>query len=581
MQTGFQTARMPVLLRRMGLGVVMAGVVGCSTEPGDPGGGPPPPAPVIATVAVTPGVGTVLQGNTTQLVAVARAANGDTIRTASFTWSSDDGTIATVSATGLVTAANVGTTKITATSGTRFGQATITVTAPAPEPAPTIAMLSPASVAAGGPDLVLTITGTGFRPDVRVHWNGAVRPSQYQSATEVRATIWAADRATAGNAAIQVVNPAPGAGASAAVSFPIVPQTVPVAAIALNRSVAYSTATGAVPMTATVRDGAGNVLADRLVTWTSSNQLVAIVTGDGLVQPRGVGEVTITAASEGQSATLALTVATGSTHLILDDGALGLASFDMRLGTVPGVFWTGASGGRAADPSVSPDGRWVAYTVEVGGSRSIAVLDQATRTYVFLSGDGMSDQPAWSPTDSRILFRSRRAGRADVWVINADGSGERNLTAVLPAGWEAGWPAWSPDGSRIVFSASQPNAQPTLFHMRPDGTAILPLLISSHHDTEAAWRFDAVVFTRRMADGTTNLFRVPVGGGVLVQLTHTGQATAPAWSPDGRWIAFANGAAAGGRQDILAVRPFGEEVRPLSLVAQGGGGRNPTWILHQ
>jgi Tol biopolymer transport system component len=117
--------------------------------------------------------------------------------------------------------------------------------------------------------------------------------------------------------------------------------------------------------------------------------------------------------------------------------------------------------------------------------------------------------------------------------------------------------------------------------MRPDGTGIQPLLISSHRDIDASWHGDAVVFTRRISDGSSNLFRIPVGGGPLIQLTQSGQASMPAWSPDGRWIAFADGPAVGGRYDIKAVRAFGEEVRPLSLRSAGGGGRNPTWLSHQ
>lgn len=337
----------------------------------------------------------------------------------------------------------------------------------------------------------------------------------------------------------------------------------------------------AVPIRATLRDAGGGVLTNRLLTWTSSNQLVAVVNGQGVVQPVGVGEVTITATSEGKSATLALSVGSALSHLLLDDGA-ALAVLDMRLGGPPASFWGHGVGTRAVDPSVSPDGRWVAYTIDAGGRPSIGLLDLPARTYLFLTSDAGSDQPTWSPSGDQIAFRSRRAGRPDVWAMYPDGTSAVNLTATMPAGFEAGWPAWSPDGTRLVFSAGLPGSV-SLYTTRADGTGVQPLLISAEHDSEPAWRGNAVVFTRRTPDGSTDLYRVTVGAGgpPLVRLTTSGAAHSPAWSPDGRWIAFADGPAVDGRYDIKAVRPFAEETRMLSGVATGGGGRNPAWRLHQ
>ena len=68
------------------------------------------------------------------------------------------------------------------------------------------------------------------------------------------------------------------------------------------------------------------------------------------------------------------------------------------------------------------------------------------------------NRPAWSPDGSRIIFM-RFTGRADVpevrhwdiWVMNADGSGQRALTGTTD--WDHD-PAWSPDGRTIAFSRS-------------------------------------------------------------------------------------------------------------------------------
>src|SRR6058998_3297698 len=62
-------------------------------------------------------------------------------------------------------------------------------------------------------------------------------------------------------------------------------------------------------LTATTKDSAGNVLAGRAVTWASNNTAVATVSATGLVTGVAVGSATITATAEGQSGTVAITVA--------------------------------------------------------------------------------------------------------------------------------------------------------------------------------------------------------------------------------------------------------------------------------
>jgi Tol biopolymer transport system component len=62
---------------------------------------------------------------------------------------------------------------------------------------------------------------------------------------------------------------------------------------------------------------------------------------------------------------------------------------------------------------------------------------------------GLCYDPAWSPDGGRIVFVSQAGQSDDIWVMNADGTSARNLTANA---WQ--WdkhPSWSPDSSRIVF----------------------------------------------------------------------------------------------------------------------------------
>ena len=63
--------------------------------------------------------------------------------------------------------------------------------------------------------------------------------------------------------------------------------------------------------------------------------------------------------------------------------------------------------------------------------------------------DGVYDQhPAWSPDGKRIAFASNREGDADLYVLNADGSGVTRVT-VDPR--DDSYPTWSPDGHKLLF----------------------------------------------------------------------------------------------------------------------------------
>ena len=88
----------------------------------------------LASITVTPASPTIGIGATQQLVATGRDANSLTVTTATFTWSSSNTDVATVSATGLVTAVSPGAAVITATSESINGSATITVSEPATLP---------------------------------------------------------------------------------------------------------------------------------------------------------------------------------------------------------------------------------------------------------------------------------------------------------------------------------------------------------------------------------------------------------------------------------------------------------------
>src|SRR2546426_3126 len=278
-------------------GLVTGGAAGAATitatSEGKSGGSAITVNPVavpVASVAVTPASATLQAGQTMQLAATPKDANGNPLSGRAVGWSSSNTAVATVNAGGLVTSVAAGSAMITATSEGQSGTAAITVTA---VPVASVAVTpAAASLQTGG-----TVQLTAIPKDANgnpltgrsVAWTSSNGAAATVSAgglvTAVAtgsATISATSEGQSGGASITVSN-APGAAASVQVG-----QTV--------------------PLTATPKDANGNPLSGRTINWSSSNTAVATVNASGLVTAVVAGAATITATSEGQSGTASITV---------------------------------------------------------------------------------------------------------------------------------------------------------------------------------------------------------------------------------------------------------------------------------
>src|SRR5215471_20327628 len=110
--------------------------------------------------------------------------------------------------------------------------------------------------------------------------------------------------------------------------------------------------------------------------------------------------------------------------------------------------------GPAIFPDFSPDGSKLVFTAQPAGSptRDIYVVGSDGSGLVRLtSGTGNNVYPAFSPDGSKIVFNSNRTGTSQVYVMNADGSDQTQLTFDPQPKDQVS--DWSPDGSKIAYLA--------------------------------------------------------------------------------------------------------------------------------
>ena len=254
---------------------------------------------------------------------------------------------------------------------------------------------------------------------------------------------------------------------------------------------------------------------------------------------------------------------------------------------------------RPGEPAISPDGRWVAYdvtTTDLAASRRRTDLwlvsadgGDARR----LSTDSLGGRSArWSPDSRAVAYVTTRGGTPQVWVVEPE-TGARHQVTALSTG--ADGPAWSPDGRSIAFvsqvypqcgddacnqrTAAEADARPSkarlydhllfrhwnvwddgtrshLFVVPAQGGTARDLLAGKDWDTpvppfggsaDYAWSPDGrqLAFTTKFGrdqawSTNSDIYTVSADGGEPVNVTPAskGADQTPAYSPDGRWLAY-------------------------------------------
>jgi TolB protein len=182
-------------------------------------------------------------------------------------------------------------------------------------------------------------------------------------------------------------------------------------------------------------------------------------------------------------------------------------------------------------PSLSPDGRQVAFARAVGANVEIFVCDRdGSNVRRLTTSGGIDTNPAWSPSGQEIAFTSSRAGSPQIYVMDVEGS---NLRRVTFQGDYNDGAAWSPDGTRLAYAT---RSERNRFDI-----AVLDLVtLASVRLTKGDGSNESPTFSpdgRRIAFASTRtggpqifVMDAQTGGGAE-QLTREGRNSSPAWSP--------------------------------------------------
>jgi TolB protein len=194
------------------------------------------------------------------------------------------------------------------------------------------------------------------------------------------------------------------------------------------------------------------------------------------------------------------------------------------------------------------------------------------------------------PPPKTIAYARLGPTQTQLFISNADGTAERPLLNSDSLDYN---PTWSPDGQWIVFT-SERDGSADLYRVKPDGTGLQRLTTNRAFEDQADVSPDGqkLAFVSTRADGTADLWirdlstnrEAPLTSGLVGDFR-------PAWSPDGRWIAFSSDRGTtvqrdgGGRwwvqlqlADIYIIHPDGSALKKLTNRGSSGnfcGG--PRW----
>ncbi len=191
---------------------------------------------------------------------------------------------------------------------------------------------------------------------------------------------------------------------------------------------------------------------------------------------------------------------------------------------------------RVRNPQISPEGKWVAYTV-----RDVDLKEDKSETHIWMvpssGGEAIpmtakgysASRPRWSPDGKFLSFLAKRkeGDKTQVWTLNRQGGEAQQLTNIAQgvSSYE-----WSPDGKKLLLILQDPKPEDLIKDKK-------------EKKKPKPWIIDRLQF-KQDGDGYLDNYRdhlyvfVP-GDTIPTQITSGNfDDSQPAWSPDGKWITY-------------------------------------------
>ena len=204
----------------------------------------------------------------------------------------------------------------------------------------------------------------------------------------------------------------------------------------------------------------------------------------------------------------------------------------------------------------------ILFTSGRDGSSQIYVMDADGKNQRQLTKGGSNNQSAtWSPDGTRITFISQTNKHFQVYLMNSDGSNLHKLTANEFDNFNI--PRWSSDGRYILFTSNR-NGQMDIYIMDPDGSNEQRLTNGEGENNEAAWSPDGkqIVFASTR-HGSKQIYVMNADGSGVRQLTNSmGEQMSPTFSPDGKQITFTS--TQDGNREVYVMDIDGSNIRNLT-----------------
>lgn len=252
------------------------------------------------------------------------------------------------------------------------------------------------------------------------------------------------------------------------------------------------------------------------------------------------------------------------------------------------------TGGNDIEPAISPDGTKVAFSsanYNVDGSGQEGFYDiyvvniDGSNLQRLTHGIAEESHPSWSPDGSKIVFSRGNVGSGtggtDIFIMNADGTGQTFLTHVGGPSDSAMLPAWSPAGDKILFSYEKINSDENqqIYVVNVDGSNLHAISPPNLNCFGAAWSADGsrIVTTARPQALSLyfNIYVMDADGSNGKFLTNNGNSGYPYFERDGHILFTSWSEAPSARLEIYKMDAEGSNVTQLTtdpFSSDGGWG---------